>query len=253
MKRNYGCLAFLLLSVFAQFCFSEQIESKPILVDEIEGKLCGDPWKSRLDNFAVSLYNEPNKHGYIIFYGISDEGENQQYLRFFKSYLLEARGISKNRLLILRGKNREKMRVELWIAQNGLEVKPNEQYKFDGYSTPMIFSKSGLANNGSYDDYEVGLEGDFCSGFRVLEFADILKENPNLSGYLVIYTKFGKGTKTADKGARYALRDLRKIKAPLERIKTVYGGNRQEAEIELWLVPEGHKLPKPTLEKRKAS
>jgi hypothetical protein len=253
MKPSFACFAFLLFCVLVQFCFSQQIEPKPVLIDEVEGRLCGDPWKARLDNFAVALSNEPNSRGYIILYGTADESENQQFLIFFKTYLSLVRDISKDRLIVLRGNSGEKMRVQLWFVPIGAEVKPSEQYKPVTFSQPTILRTVWYDDKGSYFNDGGGLMNDACAAFSVSGFANILKENSNLLGYLVIFTDFRRGANKADKAARYALRDLRKFKAPMNRIKTFYGGNRREAEIEFWLVPEGQKLPKAALDKRKAS
>jgi hypothetical protein len=34
-------------------------------------------------------------------------------------------------------------------------------------------------------------------------------------------------------------------KVPRNRLKTIYDGNREEPEIELWFVPKGNKPPTP--------
>jgi hypothetical protein len=248
MKLNYIFFTFLFLSGFVQFCFSQQIVPKAVLFDEVDDRLCGDPWKSRLDNFAVNLNNKPDSRGFIIFYGELDESVNRQYLHFFKYYLTEARAITKDRLFISRGNSQEKMRVELWLVPNGEDVKPKEGYKSINFSKPTILNKGWYYPNVNFEDS--GLISDGCVLFYFSGFAEVLKENQNLAGYIVIYTEFGSGAKTADRSARIAFRNLKQLIVPINRVKTVYGGNRQNGEIELWLVPEGQKLPNPTPDKR---
>ena len=75
-------------------------------------------------------------------------------------------------------------------------------------------------------------------------FAETLNSQSDLTGYLVIYTKFGKGKRQAKKVTDFAVKELtRQYKVPKSRLKTIYAGNRNEPELELWFVPDGDNLP----------
>ncbi len=64
-------------------------------------------------------------------------------------------------------------------------------------------------------------------------------------GNLIVYTKFGKGKTRANQISNFAVKDLvRNFKIPRNRLKTLFGGNREEPEIEFWLVPKGDVPPK---------
>lgn len=96
------------------------------------GNVCCEDEKARLDNFMVQLMNEPNTHGYIIFYegrryascydkrpNIPRRGEAVARAARMKPYLIDMRGLAANRLTVINGGYREEWMAELWIVPNG--------------------------------------------------------------------------------------------------------------------------------------
>jgi len=84
-------------------------------------------------------------------------------------------------------------------------------------------------------------------------FADALRENKSARGRVIFYTDeteydLKKVREIIDKG----LQDLaKKEDIDLSRVKIVFGGYRQDSQIEFWLVPRGAKKPKPKPQEKK--
>ncbi|HKQ99332.1 MAG TPA: hypothetical protein VJT09_01590 [Pyrinomonadaceae bacterium] len=79
--------------------------------------------KARLDNFAIQLQNDPNAKGYIVVFGGAKAGyaEKQKRIKRAYDYLVNARGISADRLVTLEGGTRDVTTTELWIVPLGAD------------------------------------------------------------------------------------------------------------------------------------
>lgn len=93
----------------------------PRMFDEFGDINCEDEY-ARLDNFAVTLQKEPATKGVIIFYGgqrfrgrLPKRGEAATRASRLKPYLVERRGISADRILVIDGGYAKDWHVELWI------------------------------------------------------------------------------------------------------------------------------------------
>ena len=100
-------------------------------VDEFSGV----NWESamaHLDNFALSLNDNPNEVGVIIVYGGQHRrrGEASAWSACIRDYLVNRRGISADRLVIVDGGYRQSPTVELWGAADRRYVpKPSQQLR----------------------------------------------------------------------------------------------------------------------------
>jgi K319L-like, PKD domain len=74
--------------------------------------------KARLDNYAITLQNEPGSTATIIVYG-SCAGEAQQRGDRAKDYLVNTRGIEASRITVVDGGCRAELLVQLWIVPPG--------------------------------------------------------------------------------------------------------------------------------------
>lgn len=78
--------------------------------------------KARLDNFAIYLQREPKLVGYIITYAArrahADEAKAQAERA--KNYLVNVRGIERERIVTIDGGHRENLEVELYILPRGV-------------------------------------------------------------------------------------------------------------------------------------
>lgn len=84
---------------------------------------------ARLDNFAIQLQNDPTSIGFIIFYGgrrskgrLPKRGEAEARAARLKPYLVERRGIPKDRVVVLGWGYAEEWSVELWIVPRGARI-----------------------------------------------------------------------------------------------------------------------------------
>ena len=81
---------------------------------------------AKLDNFVIVLQNEPTATGYIIYYEgrrygkkLPRVGEAEARAVRMRPYLIDQRGLSPERLVMINGGFREFFTAELWIAPGG--------------------------------------------------------------------------------------------------------------------------------------
>ena len=254
MKLHKLFFTVLLLFAFFQICVGQE-KPKAVLIDEF-GKACSEEFESKLDNFFVGLNNDPSATGYIIFYGVDNayEGRNLNYLNA-ANFFTRFRKLGMNRIITLRGGNQSEMKTQFWIVPtSATPTKPEKEFVKSPISKTTLYDGNFADFNNWYGKLEI-----YSNSFSDLGcefspntkgFAQELKSNGELTGYLVIYTKFGRGKERADKIANFALREFTKdYKIARHRLKVIYGGNREEPKIDFWLVPKGSNPPTPTPQK----
>ena len=108
---------------------------------------------ARLDNLAVHLQNEPSAKGVIIFYGgqrfrgrLPKRGEAASRAARIKPYLVQRRGISADRVIVIDGGYAEEWHAEVWVVPAGATMPapqptiPLEQIKFSkGKANPRDY------------------------------------------------------------------------------------------------------------------
>jgi hypothetical protein len=255
--KSQKVLAFLVtLLISLQICEAQE-KTEALLIDEFD-KLCSEEVMARYDSFLGELGNNPSAMGYFVFYGDAQrEGGNLNFIAFLKDIYPDSRRFDKTRLAVVRGANRPQMHVQFWVVPPGAEAPtPEKEFLREKINSTKIFDKNWAD---FYKDYG-GTTEIYSSSFlelgcefapNVREFAKILLADAELTGYLVVYTKFGKGAKRGNQVAAFAVNDLVKnYKAPRSRLRTIYGGSREKPELELWLVPKGDKPPVPKPESK---
>ena len=98
------------------------------------GDVCCEDEKAHLDNFAVTLQQQPETIGYIIFYGgkthnfpscrishqrLPRHGEAQGRAARLRPYLVKTRAVDSARVVVIDGGYREAWTAELWIVPKG--------------------------------------------------------------------------------------------------------------------------------------
>jgi hypothetical protein len=73
---------------------------------------------ARLDNFAIQLQREPSATGVILVYGGQhrQRGEPQAWSNCLRDYLVNRRGISAGRIVMIDGGYRESLTAEMWTT-----------------------------------------------------------------------------------------------------------------------------------------
>jgi hypothetical protein len=220
------------------------------------GDLNCEDAKARLDALAIELMREPEAQAFLIVYRGRKLPGRAIPLYVLKDYLTDFRGIDPSRVFMLDGGEREGMAVEEWIVPEGAAPPiptPQYQVEIENSPVPLKFNEgwadvSTVEGKPSIQDY------DDCS-FRALdlkEFANALRAAPDSQAYIIIYTAFDRGALRAQQVANIARTELIGEERIAEtRITSVYGGHREYPAMELWLVPAGAPLPKPTPERKK--
>ena len=146
---------------------------------------------ARLDNFAVQIQNQPGARGAVLTYAPEGEGwgTGKQVLEIIKGYLVEARGVSEDRIkLIYGGRNSEKHHsdTELWIVPQGAPLPKPEKRESD------VATFQGLYYEGpGYDDFGVEVIAEMGPGIGSsidASLADMLHQQKNAIVYIVIYS-----------------------------------------------------------------
>lgn len=246
----------MILLVSFQICFGQE-KPNPELTDEF-GKLCSEEVMARYDMFFSRLQNNPAAEGHIIFYGDhSTEGKNLKFAGYLKEFYPTVRSFDKTRILLTRGENQDRMKTQFWLVPAGaIPPKPEAIFTEEKIALTKRYDKGWAGFNkwsGSLDIYSDGFLDLGCEfSPNTGGFAKTLLANRELKGYLIVYTEFGKGVGRGNRIANFAVKDLIKNhKVPRNRLKTIYGGNRQEPEIEFWFVPKNAPPPILTPDKKR--
>jgi hypothetical protein len=246
-------ILFLLLVASCGIASSQEVP-KARFVDEF-GKICSEDFMARYDNFMINLQNDPTAIGYIIFNGDRKvEGRNLNYIDALTAGYPKGR-FDTSRIKFVRAENLDHPQVKFWIVPLGALPPISKEFSPQGFDNTTLYDRNWADFNRNYGPLEIYFNGFAELGCEfapnVKGFAKTLLDNPELTGYLITYTKFGRGAKRGTRVGQFAVNDLVKnYKVARKRLKLIYGGNRKEPEIELWLVPKGGTPPIPTPEKR---
>jgi len=252
---TFGLLLILVIEGFGQDM------PKAVQVAEF-GKTCSEDMEARLDSLLNQMNANPASTVAFVFHGDrSSEGKNIKYLQYIITVYPKLRGIPNTfakRIKVFRGENLPEMNGQFWLVPPGADFpKPDRPFVPDDYVKPTLYDHSWADFNNWSKKLDIYSDGfyDLGCGFspnRSL-FAKILKQNPRLNGYLIIYTAFGKGSARGHRVANFAVSDLvNNFKVSRKRFTVIYGGNREEPEIEFWLVPKGDQPPKPSPAQKKS-
>lgn len=254
LRKIFLVPAILFIS-FQTYSGQEQLNSR--LIDEF-GKLCSEELMARYDSFLGQLQNDPSAEGHIVFYGNrSTEGKNLKFVGYLKEFYPTVRGFDKTRILLTRGENQNEMKTQFWLVPAGaIPPKPEAIFTEEKIASTKQYDKSWADFNkwsGSLDIYSDGFLDLGCEfSPNTGGFAKTLLANRELKGYLIVYTEFGKGVGRGNRIASFAVKNLIKNhQVPRNRLKTIYGGNRQEPEIEFWFVPKNDQPPSLTPDKKR--
>ena len=210
---------------------------------------------ARLDNLAVMLQNEPGTRGFIIVYRSRRDlpGLNNRLAIRAKQYMVNSRGVPKERVVTVDGGEAMCLTYELWVVEPGAAPTPRSDayprnfgagstLKFDELYYPLRSDPQG-------DDGEPA-EGISMDALET--FADVLRQQPRASAYVIAYKQHHRGWRTDAQGvSRKMLGEvrghlIREFGIAPARIKVVDGGYRVQRQVELWVVPPGARPPMAT-------
>lgn len=139
-------VSILILVIGLLTTVASSADQPAVKFDEFGDVNCEDEM-ARLDNFVIQLQNSPHAKGAIIYYGgktfrggLPRQGDAAARAARLKPYLVQRRGVTADRVIVINGGYAEEWHAELWVAYAAMPTPdPNRQVK------PIKFRK-GKAN-----------------------------------------------------------------------------------------------------------
>ena len=251
MNRLLATLLLLLLPAVATYARQQQPAAGGArLVDQF-GEIQISDLKARLDLFATVLGEAPASTGLIAVYGAKHKfsGWPMRRARWMQGYLVSTRGLEASRFTVVNSGLRADTDFELWVVPPGADppARPFDvSLLMSGEKTAQPFDRFTVMER---DDHWETDDGDPEPGDAYLYqyLAEVLRSDPSLRACVVGYTSRRGSRAAARRIASRAKLTLAKAHAiDVTRVVALGGGRREYKMIELWLVPPGAPLPKPT-------
>jgi hypothetical protein len=217
-------------------------------IDEFGGILISD-LLARADYFATEIQNNPTATAYVVAYGVPNKAPGWPERRGYwtKGYLT-SRGISEERVKVVNGGYRDSIMMQFWLVEPGsqLPVPPFDlAAALTREKTPLLFD--GFDPTPAGTGIEDGYEGYLDDKGRYAAFILALQSDPGARGCVITYATRSDRRGTDRRMATGIKRTILTNHAiGAERVVTIGGGLRQHKMAELWIVPPGSELPKPT-------
>lgn len=128
-KRQLGSIQIIsaiCLSLAAwSIAFAQTDDSRARKVDEF-GDILASDLIARLDNLAIKVQNDPTARAFLIVYRTRRDlpGLSNRYAHRMKSYLIQSRGITPDRVITVDGGEASCLTQELWIVEPGGAPQP---------------------------------------------------------------------------------------------------------------------------------
>lgn len=239
-------LVFVCFVLFASIA-SGQGEPKAVLHDEFSNAFCSEIIKLKLDILLATLSDKPESIGYIVANAdAAMPGRFHKYFRTFQNHV-RYRRFDPDRIKYFRGPDKDSLWVQLWVVPKGA-ASPEVELRFQQKPIidPVLFDASEIT---SVKNGEVEFGGDWggepCDfGLDLNMFAIYLGGNPELEAYLVASSASRRERSKAQSALRLTAAKLAKEHGILRsRIKTLFAGDKENSEMQLWLVPKDTKPP----------
>jgi hypothetical protein len=257
MKKLLTILLMLSASAF-QTHAQEQRPAPPVarLIDSF-GEIQWSDLMARLDNFAIELQNDPTSRGLIVAYAAQHKfpGWPSRRGHMSQDYLVSTRGLAPERVSTFLAGLRDEATFELWLVPAGAEppAKPfDPMLLMSGEKRPVPFDRFSVIERGDRSESEYGdLYPDSPGLYEY--FAEVLRRDPALRGCVIGYASRHGSLAAGRRIASRAKLSMAKAHAvDVSRVVAVGGGRREAKMLELWLVPPGAELPKPSPDVRPA-
>ena len=258
MRRTVFALFLLMLFSTAAAAQAEPPRPAPTPFDSFGDKIYETDWLARLDSMAVEMMNNPQTTMFIVAYGVPNRlpGWPLRRANWARGVLTKGRGIDPSRVVVIYGGYRDAVWYEHWLMPPGekLPVEPfdfaaaltreKNAYKFDQFS--LFEPAVDWAYDGSYSEYL-----DDRGRYEPLALA--LRQDPAARGLVIVYEgRKGRAGNDRRLAANIKRAILTAHAVAPDRVVAVGGGRRGHRYVELWLVPPGAALPKPTPDARPA-
>jgi hypothetical protein len=245
--------ALLLLSLSAVALSARQQQPAPggtRLIDQF-GEIQISDLKARLDLFATVLNEESASHGFIVVYGAKHKfpGWPMRRAGNMRIYLHSTRGLDTSRFTVVNAGLRDDTDFELWVVPPGADppAKPFDiSLLMSGEKTAQPFDRFTVMEPGDTwesDDGDPHPDAPYLYQY----LAEVLRSDPGLRACVIGYSA-SRGSRAAARriASRAKLTVAKSHAIDVGRVVALGGGRRDYKTIELWLVPPGAELPKPT-------
>ncbi|HEX8685530.1 MAG TPA: hypothetical protein VF654_03485, partial [Pyrinomonadaceae bacterium] len=168
-------------------------------------------------------------------------------------YLTETRALGAERVSAVNGGLRDDTLFELWVVPAGAEppFKPFDiSLLMSGEKTPLPFDRFDVVERGDSPRFEYGEFRTDAPGLYDFP-ARVLRSDPSLRACIIGYASRRGSLAAARRIASRAKTAMARAHAvDVSRVVALGGGRREYKMVELWLVPPGSPLPKPTPDAR---
>ena len=206
------------------------------------GKLGHCDLGARLDNFAIQIQNTRGSQAAIISYGPEGEGPGtgKYLLELIEDYFVNARGFKPSRVkTIYAGRNTDPTQpvIELWIVPKGAASPEPQKYETHLDSFQGLFADEAASD--SFDLYYEDEMGPGIPGTTDASFADILHQQKNATGYIVVYSGEDLTPGAWRRIAQSQIDYFKAFKLEANRFKMIFGGHQKQTRLQLWISPDG--------------
>jgi hypothetical protein len=197
---------------------------------------------ARLDNFTIQVQNTPGSQANIIAYGPDGEGPatGRYSLEIVKDYLVNMRGLRPSRVKTIYGGRNTDLHepvIELWIVPKGASSPEPRKHEIDLGKFQGLFAEELVS-----DDFGLHYEDEMGPGIPGAidaSFADILREQKNATGYIVVYSGENVTPGAWRRIAQSQIDYFKAFKLEANRFKMIFGGHEKETRLQLWISPDG--------------
>jgi len=206
------------------------------------GKLGHCDLGARLDNFAILVQNTRGSQATIISYGPDGEGPatGKYMLELIEDYLVNVRGFNPSRVTtIYGGRNTDPTQpvIELWLTPKGAASPEPQKYETHLESFQGLFVDEAASDN--FDMYWEDEMGPGIPGTTDASFADILHQQKNATGYIVVYSGEDLTPGAWRRIAQSQIDYFKAFKLEANRFKMIFAGHQKETRLQLWISPDG--------------
>lgn len=222
--------SFLLLLAF-QVSFFGQEKPQPRLIDEFSEVNC-EEFLNKMDALFFETNFDQTFSAYVLIYSNPNNLDDEKKKLRFKGWVIgaaEFRGFDTNRISVVNSQTNDSLKVQFWIVLAGTEL----PVKFEKIKTPIPnVTKPKLYHQES-------LEGEICSSDELKTYAEILKNNTQLQGNIVIYDFSNK--RILETQNYVITRLIDRYKVPRNQLKFFHIKSNNIQDVEYWLVPKRKK------------
>ncbi len=223
---------------------------------------------ARLDNFAIQLMNQSSARGFLVVYRSPRDlaGLNHALAMRMKRYLVQTRGLPKDRIVTVDGGPAGQLVQELWVVEPGTAPIPRSDAKIGYVQNPdsaWKFYEHGFLPLNQYKQFEMKLDREM-EAEDLETYANEVKKEPGRLAVVIIYAQFNRKPGQVDWVGDYdprgdirldlpgtARQELNRLRDYLinyhgvaaSKIKLIDGGHRKQRWVEFWIVPAGEPLP----------